>query len=63
MSFNSKDLPLIVSRTEIKGCLPIIEIHVPLLCLGHTDGEEFFFCIIYMHPHNAKGKNISALAL
>ena len=43
MSFNSKDLPLIVSRTEIKGCLPIIEIHVPLLCLGHTDEEEFFF--------------------
>ena len=62
MSFNSKDLPLIVSRTEIKGCLPIIEIHVPLLRLGHTDKEEFFF-LYNWHPHNAQGKNISALAL
>ena len=59
--WKSKDPPLIISGNEIKGNLLIIEIYVPLLCLGHTDEEQLF--LYNWHPCDTQGKNISALAL
>ena len=57
--WKSKDPPLIISRTEIKGYLLIIEIL--LLRLGHTDEEQLF--LYNWHPCDTQGMNISVLAL